>query len=133
MERVRMRASTSAPPPAGNGTTSLMILLGYGCAATRAGAHISVARTTKSATAFMGHQHVSRGASVVAVSLSCYQLVRNPACVLEQLEIFALFPLRDLGVIARELRLLDAQVVVDEILAEAFGEAGIVAHRGERL
>src|SRR5262245_59405567 len=56
MERVRIRARTSAPPPAGKGTTSLMILLGYGCAATRPGAQISVARTTKSATAFMGHR-----------------------------------------------------------------------------
>jgi hypothetical protein len=30
--------------------------------------HISVARTTKSATAFMGHQHVSRPARVVAAT-----------------------------------------------------------------
>src|SRR5262245_31044344 len=133
MYRVRIRASTSAPPPAGNGTTSLMILLGYGCAATRAGAHISVARTTKSATAFMGHQHVSRGASAAAVTLSRSKLVRNPASVLKQLEVFALLPLRDLGVVARELGLLDAQVIVDERLAEAFGEAGVVAQRGQRL
>src|SRR5262245_11883745 len=115
MERVRIRARTSAPPPAGNGTTSLMILLGYGCAATRPGAEISVARTTKSATAFMGHQHVSRPASVVAVSLSRSKLVRNPACVLKQLEILALLPLRDLGVLAGELGLLDAKITVDEI------------------
>src|SRR5262245_12346437 len=110
MERVRIRASTSAPPPAGTGTTSLMILFGYGCAATRAGANIIVARATKSATAFMGHRRVSRGASAAAVTLSRSQLVRNPACVLEQLEILPLLPLRDLGMIARELGLLDAQV-----------------------
>src|SRR5262245_23122507 len=59
-----------------------MIRLGYGCAATRAAAHITVARTTKSATAFMGHQHGSRPASAAAVTLSRSLLVRNPARVL---------------------------------------------------
>jgi len=63
----------------------------------------------------MGHQHVSRPASVVAVSLSRSKLVRNPACVLKQLEILALLPLRDLGVLAGELGLLDAKITVDEI------------------
>src|SRR5262249_9572419 len=56
-----------------------------------------------------------------------------PNAWLKQLEIFALLPLRDLGVIARELGLLDAQEGVDEIPAEALGKAGIVAQRGERL
>src|SRR5262249_48174183 len=52
---------------------------------------------------------------------------------LKQLEIFPLLPLGDLRVVARDLGLLDAQVVVDEIFAEAGGEAGILAQRGERL
>jgi len=89
--------------------------LGYGSARTRAGAQISVARTIKSVAAFMGHQHRSRPASAAAVTLSRSKLVRNPACVLKQLEVFALLLLRDLGVLAGELGLLDAKITVDEI------------------
>src|SRR5262249_20559604 len=52
---------------------------------------------------------------------------------LKQLEIFPLLPLRDLRLVAGDLGLLDAKIVVDEIFAEAGGEAGILAQRGERL
>src|ERR1700745_3253772 len=52
---------------------------------------------------------------------------------LKQLEILSLLPLRDLRLVAGDLGLLDAQIVVDEIFAEAGGETGILAQRGERL
>src|SRR5215467_15346555 len=51
----------------------------------------------------------------------------------EQLEIFLLLPLGDLGVVARELGLLDGQVIVDELPTEGIGEAAILAQRRQRL
>src|SRR5262249_22845996 len=67
------------------------------------------------------------------MNFSSPEAVGERLCRLEQLEIFPLLPLRDLRVVAGDLGLLDAQIVVDEIFAEAGGEAGILAQRGERL
>src|SRR5262249_40263642 len=67
------------------------------------------------------------------MNFSSGEAVGERLCRLEQLEIFPLLPLRDLRVVAGDLGLLDAQIVVDEIFAEAGGEAGILAQRGERL
>src|SRR6266542_3688034 len=55
--------------------------------------------------------------------LVCHAKFGGPG--LKQLEIFPLLPLRDLGAIAGDLGLLDAQVIVDEILSEARVETGI--------
>src|SRR6266508_2450736 len=52
---------------------------------------------------------------------------------LKQLEIFPLLPLRHFGLVARDLGLLDAQVIVDEASPEAVGEAVVVAQGAQRL
>src|SRR5215510_11606685 len=57
----------------------------------------------------------------------------TPPHRLKQLEIFPLLPVRDLGAVARDLGFLDTQIIVDEILAEARGKAGITAQLAERL
>jgi hypothetical protein len=52
----------------------------------------------------------------------------SPRCpALKQLEIFTLLPLGDLRLVAGDLGVLDAQIIVDEIAAEAIGEAVVVA------
>src|SRR5215471_8831681 len=53
--------------------------------------------------------------------------------ILKQLEIFPLLPLGDLRLVARDLGVLDPQVIVDEIAAEAIGEATVVAQRAQCL
>src|SRR4051812_8242120 len=60
-----------------------------------------------------------------------------------EIEILVVLPCRDLrgiaglaarlGVAARDLRLLDATVIVDEQVAKALPEADAVVQRGERL
>src|SRR5262245_15243998 len=67
------------------------------------------------------------------MNFSSREAVGERLCRLEQLEIFPLLPIRDLRVVAGDLGLLDAQVIVDEIFAEAGGKAGILAQRGEGL
>src|SRR5437660_7857579 len=52
---------------------------------------------------------------------------------LEQLEIFLLLPVAHFGLIAGDLGLLDAQIVVDEILAEAGRKEVVRAQCRERL
>src|SRR5439155_7097509 len=52
---------------------------------------------------------------------------------LEQLEIFALLPFRDFGLVARDLGFLDAQIIIDETAAEPVGKAVVVAQRTQRL
>src|SRR5436853_3737479 len=52
---------------------------------------------------------------------------------LEQLEIFLLLPVAHFGLIAGDLGLLDAQIVIDEILAEAGRKEVVRAQRRERL
>src|SRR3979490_1918937 len=62
-----------------------------------------------------------------------YALMAPSGLRSEQLEIFPLFPVTDFGLIAVDLELLDADVVVDEALAEALREAGILPQRRERF
>src|SRR5215510_3406403 len=51
----------------------------------------------------------------------------------EQVEVFLLLPLGDLRVEAGDLRLLDAEVVVDESVAQRGAEAGAITQRIERF
>ena len=47
----------------------------------------------------------------------------------EHLEIFALLPLRNFGLEARDLGVLDRQEVVDEAGAQVFAKEGVPAQR----
>src|SRR5947207_15543338 len=56
-----------------------------------------------------------------------------PKPTLEQFKIFAVLPLRNFRLVARDLEFLDANVIVDEVAAEALDQAGILTQRVERL
>src|SRR5262245_47439571 len=51
----------------------------------------------------------------------------------KQLEIFLLLPFADLRMVARQLSLLDREVIIDELLAEAVGKAAVIAQRRKCL
>ena len=52
---------------------------------------------------------------------------------LKHLEIFALFPVRDFGLEAFDLGVLDVDVIVDELRAQRVAEKRIVLQREHRL
>src|SRR5262249_12996849 len=74
-----------------------------------------------------------RGRLFIAGSSPALSALSSGFSDLKQLEIFPLLPLGDLRLVASDLRILDAQVVIDKAAAEAIGETIVVAQRPQRL